>query len=260
MPNSDTKLEAVSLTPSDKKLTEGSCGSQPSTAINGSEYGFNKILCWLEFVDSNIDKSSNDIMYLGAYSEIAPRDSEHIVQASNIYHLLRGKCINDSQTLARFMYALKKLGRKRRGIYCNNQFSKKIKVLPPSTHDCDDRATENHEFGFYQCLVDLCVTLEEDRSVSKRVRMYVSRYILGIYPESTVAKLFLKMLRKPDILSKDNQEQLSLALGQCGADSCQVILQHFRLQFKKHEIEWENVTPYLKVEGICKYCTLGIVI
>ena len=255
MPYSDTKLEVVS-TPSNEgkpKLTESPCGPHGSiTTTHDSDYGFNKILCWLEFVDGNLEKSSNDIMYLGAYSEIANRDSDHIVQASNIYHLLREKCINDRQTLARFMFALKKLGRKRHGIYCNTQFFKKVKILPPSTQDYDERTTENDEFGFYQCLVDLCVTLEEDRSTSKRVRMYASRYILGIYPESTVAKLFLKMLKNPEILSKDNLDQLSLVLGQCGADSCQVMLQHYRLQFKKAEVEWETVTPHLKVEGICK--------
>ena len=158
------------------------------------------------------------------------------------------------------MFGLKKLGWKRRGLYCNNQFSKLLKITPPSTEQYDKCAMEEQEFSFYQCLVDICVNLEEDRNISKRVRMYACRHVLGVNPdnERSVAKVFLKMLKDPEILSKDNQDQLALVLGQVGAPSCLVILQHFRSQFndKLHEIHWEHVKPYLKMKNICEFlCT-----
>lgn len=237
--------------------SQTSLDSQPSVTSQLSEYHFTKILRWLQFVDENLEGSSIQLLHLGAYYELKNRDSEGMVRPSDIYHLLKEGSSDDAHVLARFMYGLNKLGRKRRGLYCNSQFYKILQIEPSSTEQYKKRAMKEQEFGFYQCLVDISVSIEEDRNISKRVRMYACRHVLGIIPEKTVAKVFLKMLKNPDILSKDNQYQLALVLGQVGASSCLIILQHFRSQFTLDEIDWEHVKPYLKMENICEFLCAG---
>lgn len=236
--------------------------SESSTSSQVSVYNFRKILRWLEFVDGNLDKDScKYLLCLGAYPEIKGRDYETIVVASNFYHALKERSPNDTQTLARFMYALHKLGRKKRGMYCNSQFKKTLKMDPPPfLEEYEEKAATEKEFGFHQCLVDICVTLEEDgNEMSTRVRKYACNHVLGILPqnERTVSKVLLKMLRKPDILSVEHHEQLALILGQVGAKSSLIILQHFRSQFKFDEIEWEKVQPYLRSVNICKFSNMS---
>ena len=229
--------------------------SQSSAGSQESPYNFRKILRWLQFVDENIAASSNHLLYLGAYLEIRDKDYYTIVAASNFYQALKEKIHDDAQTLARFMFALQKLGRKRRGIYCNNHFRKLVKIDPPSLEEYEERERTDKTFAFYQCLMDICVALDEEgNKISASVRLYACRHVLGILPqnEPTVARVFLKMLKNPEILSVDKQEQLALTLGQVGANSCLIILQHFRSQFKLIEIEWDKVKPYLKYENICK--------
>ena len=252
-------VDSVKPAPSMGSQSQLSLLSGSSTGSQGSQYNFNRILRWLQFVDENLESSSNQLLYLGAYAELKNRASEGITLASHVYHLLKERSNDDTRTLARYMFALKKLGRKRRGIYCNRQFFNILKMQPPSLEEFDVACRENKEFGFYQCLVDICVNIEEDKSLSKQVRIYTCRHVLGVLHENerTVARVFLKMLKRPEVLSKNNQDQLALVLGQVGATSCLLILQYYRSQFKLTEIEWENITPYLKTEQISElsYCT-----
>lgn len=216
-----------------------------------ADYNFHKILRWLLFVDNNLDSSSVQLLYLGAYSELKNKDSDGIVRASDVYHLLKERSSDDTLVLARFMYGVRKLGKKRRGVYCVDHFKKILKIEPP----CIEQYDKDAKFNFYQCLVDICVHLEEDRNISKRVRIYACRHVLGVNPNNirTVAKVLLMMLKDPKVLSEAHQDQLALVLGQVGASSCLIILQNFRSHYKLGEIDWESVKPHLKTENICEF-------
>lgn len=172
-------------------------------------------------------------------------------QPSEFYILLQQKSSSDAQALARFMYALQRLGR--RGKHCNRQFRAKTHIDPPSTEVYEERAKTDVLFAFHQCLVEICVSLGEDRNVSDRFKKFVCRYILAVRAKNkdTIAEVFLTMLKQGTI-SKENQDQLALALDQVGARASLVILCHFRSQFKMDDIDVESLTPGPRPDNVCE--------
>ena len=214
-------------------------------------YEILKILEWLAFVDGHIEKSSINIMTLGLY-EITQRaiESNKMDRVSDVYHLLTA-IMDPNEALTRFLYALEKLGRKRRGVYCVTHFERIVGIMRPSTHDYDIRVLEERKFAFYQVLVKICIRLEEDRNTSKRVRTYACRHVVGSATLKTVADLFLKMLDAED-LTVDDQGQLALVLGIIGENSCLEMLQNYRTLFKMDEIEWEQIQPKQRMQNIGK--------
>ena len=227
--------------------------SMSSVMPPSCDYGYHKILGWLRFVDDILDKHrTNELLYLGAYYEIKESLMEKCKRPSEFYLLLRdSRAASDAQVLARFMYALQGLGRK--GNYCIREFSKKTSSTPPSTVEFRSLEREDKHFAFCQCLVKMCLTLKEESNISRCFRRYVCHHILVVAPqnEETVAKVFLRWMKRPQIFSEEKHEQLALALDQVGARACLIILQNFRSQFGMPEIEVENLTPYPRDDNIC---------
>ena len=243
--------------PKSNALLTPSLLSHSSSVSQASPYEYQKIAGWLRLVDDNLDKrTSNQLLFLGAKSEIGEGIVENCKRPSEFYILLSQRSNSDEQALARFMYALQGLGKW--GKYCNREFHKKAKTAPPSLEEYEQRAKSDREFGFYQCLVEMCVSLGEERDVSKRLKKYICRHIIvsRARNEGTIASVFLRMLRYPDVLSVTNQDQLALALDQVGAIRCWYILRQFRSQFNMPEIELESLTPCTREDNICEFCSM----
>ena len=69
---------------------------------------------WLEIVDRHIDNSSVEIMKLGLRTELTQTERDKAKTASDLYYALANH--TDSEALlARYVYALEKLGRRRHG-------------------------------------------------------------------------------------------------------------------------------------------------
>jgi hypothetical protein len=229
--------------------------SQSSSASLVSKYRYDKILGWLHYVDDNLNKvTSKHLLTLGARSEIGERVAENCKQPSEFFVLLQQRSSTDAQALARFMYALQRLGR--RGKHCNKQFQTITRISPPPTDVYEENAKTQMEFSFHQCLVEICVSLGEDRNVSDRFKKFVCRYVLAVHAKNkeTVAEVFLTMLKRR-VISKENQDQLALALDQVGATAGLVILSHFRSQFGMDDIDIEKLTPGPRPDNVCEFTT-----
>ena len=66
--------------------------------------------------------------------------------------------------------------------------------------------------------------------------------------------MFLAMLKRK-VISKENQDQLALALDQVGATPGLVILSHFRSQFGMDDIDIEKLTPAPRPDNVCEFTT-----
>lgn len=193
-------------------------------------------------MDKNIDKrTACQLFYLGTKSEgIGEGAIEYCKRPSEFYQFLRPVYASGAQSLARFMYALRGLGKQ--GKYCNQQFTPKCKLQPPPMEEFEIKAKKEKEFAFHQMLVEMCVHLDRDRNLFKRLHKYICRHILirKFYSDETAADVFLRMLHYPEILSVEKQDQLALALDQVGDAACLFILKHYRSQFDLPEIELES--------------------
>ena len=246
--------------PKSKSADSTSLLSHATTAISSvsqptfSDYSYHKILKWLQFVDNNLNRyTSIQLLFLGARSEIGEGQYENCKRPSEFYLLLQESGLSPEEALARFMYALKGLGKT--GKYCNDQFFKKTNTHPPSIEVYERlvRENKNKKFAFCQCLVRMCMIFKRDSDISRRFRQFVCQQILAVRAqnEDTVAKVFLRLFTRPDIFSEEKHEQLALALDRIGATACMVILQDFRSQFAMADIDVETLAPQ-RDDNVCE--------
>ena len=205
------------------------------------------ILSWLTFVDVNITESGVHILKLGLFQEISYGKIQNLNAASSLYQALKSRLGRD-RALARFLYALKKLGRRRHGKHCAEQFDIQVK-LP---YDHNPEISEDQML--YQCLVEMCIELDSQHEVFSSLRKYVCRHVLRAnwrhQKVQNPAFLFVLMLQEGHI-SVENQDKLAKSLDQVRAQSCLVILRHYRNKYGWPEI---NADPqYEEFEDICKY-------
>ena len=181
---------------------------------------------WLEIVDRHIDNSSVEIMKLGLRMELTQTERDKAKTASDLYHCLANHIIDSEALLARYVYALEKLGRRRHGyraVRKLNEFSieKPVKFDPTSNP---------LEFSFHQCLVDISVHL--DTSCHPRLIAYAAKALLdGANPQliRSPHELLIELLQMR-VISKDDQKDLVEALHIVGADKCVGYIHYYRHQ------------------------------
>ena len=180
---------------------------------------------WLEIVDRHIDNSSIEIMKLGLRTELTQIERDKAKTASDLYRALANH-IDSEALLARYIYALEKLGRRRHGYRAVRKLSE-FSIEKPVKFD---PASKPLEFSFHQCLVDISVHL--DTSCHSRLIAYAAKAFLdGANPRliQSPHELLINLLQMR-VISKDDQKDLVEALHITGADKCVGYIHDYRHQ------------------------------
>ena len=180
---------------------------------------------WLEIVDRHIDNSSVEIMKLGLRTELTQTERDKAKTASDLYYALANH-IDPEALLARYVYALEKLGRRRHGYRAVRKLSE-FSIEKPVKFDS---ASKPLEFSFHQCLVDISVHL--NTSCHSRLIAYAAKAFLdGANPRliQSPHELLMNLLQMR-VISKDDQKDLVEALHIIGADKCVGYIHDYRHQ------------------------------
>ena len=197
-----------------------------------------KVHKWLQVVDDHIDDSSVEIMKLGLRTELTQTERDNAKRASDLYIALTNHYQDSEVRLARYVYALERLGRRRHGFRVVRRL-KEFSVEKPVQFD-PTMCSKPLEFNFYQCLVDISVHL--DTSCHSRLIAYAAKALLdGANPGliKSPHELLLKLLQMR-VISKDHQKDLVEALHIIGADKCVEYIHCYRHQNGLPEIAGTN--------------------
>ena len=211
-----------------------------------------RVLKWLSVVDEHIDESSIEIMKLGLQTELKQTERDNAKKPSDLYHALKNHIHEPEALLARYVYALEKLGRRRHGFRAVRKLSNFTMEKPAKF----DPTRKPPEFNFYQCLVDICVHL--DTSCHSRLIAYATKTLLdGTNPGliKSPQELLTKLLQMK-LISKDNQKDLVEALHIIGADKCVEYIHCYCHQNGLPEIA--GMLLYRKV--VMRICTLFMLV
>lgn len=157
-----------------------------------------------------------DIMKLGMRGELTQTVRDAVLKPSDLYHAL-AKRYDGPILLARFIYALEKLGHRRHGCRAVRQLSEfyisKPEKFNPAT--CMRRKKLKF-FLFYQCLVEVLVHLGEEHYPMLMFH-FTSTYLHGANPNTieSPAALFTQLLDKA-VIRKDNIDTLVDGLRKIG--------------------------------------------
>lgn len=124
-----------------------------------------EILKWVAKISSDyIDAGSLDILKLSVRSELTQEECDRVISASDLYHALAKHYTDPKVLLARFIYALEKLGHRRYGHRAVRELSSNHS-LPPAFTDLAKvkfrPAVDRNEFILLQRLAVLCCMLPE---------------------------------------------------------------------------------------------------
>lgn len=205
---------------------------------------------WLLYeVDGATSHSCNEITKLGMRTELTQGDLDSARSISDLYFLLERRNIykKKGELVARFIYALKLLDRKR----MNDAIAKIPPELKPSTPF--DPLNQTQEFQFHQILVRVCIGLRHDKQQSQRVINYICSHVCGMstsprYFRSGTHTLMLKLIHRGLIISQD-QTVLVEGLVVVRAYNCIKMIQNYRLH---------NGLPKMDLEAIEKKVHLTI--
>ena len=138
-------------------------------------------LQWVTKVDDYITVESLDIIKLSVQSELTETECNKIKVASDVYHKLEEHYSDPEVLLARFIYALEKLGHRR---YGHRAIRELKECYRPSPFDFNKllAKTDKNEFILRQRLAVLCCMLPEDysanfiRHLAKKVKVNPQKY------------------------------------------------------------------------------------
>lgn len=188
------------------------------------------MLKWVQAVDSHIDENSVEIMKLGmTQSELTQPERENARKPSDLYHALANHYPNLEELLARYVYALEKLGHRKHGFRAVRKLDD-FSIQKPNQFNPTGESTEVQDFNFCQCLVDICVHL--DISCYSRLNAYACKTFLdGANPKliSSPQELFMRLLQD-QVITKEKQKDLVEALHIVGADKCVEYIHCYRHQ------------------------------
>lgn len=195
---------------------------------------FLKLRIWLLAVDKLLSESSTEIMKLGLLGDKNKVPYEKLQKArqpSDIFHVLEEK-LGTKAAEQRFIYALKKLGNRRYGFACIEEYRQIVGKHPPPRFETRN---EPAHFGLCQCLVGICVKAKEE--VSKALFLYCGP-LLNINPENfnSLAHMFTIMYQDKKI-TPDDQEKLAIVLTILEANECIKCIQRYRSKYTFPEIE-----------------------
>ena len=164
------------------------------------------MLRWVATVDNHIEESSIEIMKLGLRTELTQAELDPTTTPSDLYHLLERNYCDSEVLLARFIYALEKLGHRRHGLKAvreldNFDIEKPKQFIPADIID----PTKLQLFNFYQCLVEVCSHLDPSY-YSRLIKLTTKTYLGGRNHKliKTPCKLFVILLEHRKI-TKDDQ-------------------------------------------------------
>ena len=166
------------------------------------------ILSWAIRVDDHIDRESVDIMKLGLRGELTQNERDAALNSSDIYHVL-AKHYKQPVALARFIYALEKLGHRRHGHRAVTELSKfsisKPEKFNPATYMKREKLKLFH---FHQCLVEVLVHLGKEHQ-PKLISHFARTHLHGTNPRTieSPCALFTQLLEK-QVITKDNMDIL----------------------------------------------------
>ena len=187
------------------------------------------MLKWIQAVDNHIDENSVEIMKLGMKTELTQMRREKARKPSDLYHALANHYPDSEKQLARYVYALEKLGRRRHGFRAVRRLND-FSIKKPAQFVPTGESIDVQEFNFYQCLVDISVHL--DVRCHSRLAAYAAKMFLdGENPGliKSPHELLTKLLQR-QVISKDNQKDLVEALHIIGADKCVEYIHCYRHQ------------------------------
>lgn len=179
----------------------------------------NKLRKWLQVVDDHIEDCSVEIMKLGMRSEPHKAELDRANKASDIYNILANKHDQMDEALARFVYALEKLGHRRHGFRAVRKL-KEFSIKKPSQYKPSGGKDEVKKFNFFQCLVEICVNL--DANLYSRLFAYFAKVLLGgINPKifETPCELLIYLVDR-EVIQTEDQTKLVEGLHIIGADKC----------------------------------------
>lgn len=190
---------------------------------------------WLLMCDRLIGKSSIPIMRLGFLRDevrLSYHELEQAKQVSDIYNLLEEKFGSHIRAVQRLIHALLGLGHRRHGFECVRRYKEKVGQKPPPKYEIRH---ESEEFGLCQCLVDICVKIEDDEA--NALRKYCGRYLLETDGENIedVATLLIKMVHDKKITAED-QQNFAIALHVVNAKVCIECLQKYRSKYGQSKL------------------------
>lgn len=167
-------------------------------------------------MDDHIDEESVDIMKLGMRGELTQRERDAALKPSDLYHAL-AKHYEEPVALARFIYALEKLGHRRHGHRAVRQLSEfSISKQEKFTPNMSIRREKLKLFQLHQCLVEVLVHIEEEHH-PVLIFHFTTTYLHGANPNTinSPCTLFTQLLDK-GVIGKDNIGVLAEGLRKIG--------------------------------------------
>ena len=155
-------------------------------------------------------------MKLGMRGELTQTERDAILKPSDLYHAL-AKHYDEPIALARFIYALEKLGHRRHGCRAVSQLREFHISKPDKFNPAAYMTREKLKFfQLYQCLVEVLVHLGEEH-YPMLIFHFTSTYLHGANPSTieSPAALFTQLLDKA-VIRKNNIDTLVDGLRKIG--------------------------------------------
>ena len=186
---------------------------------------------WLQMVDDHIDKSSLEIMKLGLRGDVKEGELEKAKSPSDLYNILtKSRLANKHDSdiiLARFVYALEILGHRRHGFRAVRKL-KDNSIRKPTQYSPTGNQDEIREFNFFQCLVQICVHLD-NKHYQPLFNYSTKIYLSGINPSNfnKPTQLLTRLLHER-IITTEDQNCLVEVLEIVRADKCIEYIHRYR--------------------------------
>lgn len=162
-------------------------------------------------------------MKLGLQSDLLQDDLDKATRPSNLYNaLVKRRLANEwdqEVLLARFVYALEKLGHRRYGFRAVRKIEN-FGIKRPAEYCPVGEQAKVKEFHFFQCLVEICVHLDV-KHYRPLYKYSAKMHFNGTNPKLITAPAhLLTLLLYEGVITIDKQEHLVEALEIIGADKC----------------------------------------
>ena len=162
-------------------------------------------------MDEYIDSESIEILKLSTRSELTQRERDEVKRPSDLYHALANHYSDPAVQLARFIYALEKLGHRRYG-------SRAVRELGQANGIIFDHTKLNGDtniFLLHQHLADLCCMLPNTYQ-SKLIDHFAKELQINPSTCKTPCEILTKALEKEILTADDHINVIEDALIKVG--------------------------------------------
>ena len=208
------------------------------------------IRSWLAQIGKRVTKDSIKIMELGLKDKLPEAERENISSLSDLYNALLKQLDSHEETLRRFAFALKQLGRSRGGVQCVEALAEH-KIERPQL----DAKQYSRSVQFFQCLAKICVKLNPP--LAHKVITFHALQLGENYKNiPTLEVLFTKLVHYEKITPED-QWFLIQGLVLVSADSCIDYIMNYRCKnnlpeykIDKGEVIRESKNIIVIIDGV----------